>query len=137
MHDQPRRVKHLLTRAGSINHKVTRDALAVCDARSVDESDLEGVMAKLPPPDSDSFENVSLGREFELWGVKANPAHRWYYKRHMSPDEALVFKIFDSKKDGRPRRVPHTSFVSDEDYGLTRNSVEIRNFVFWEDQSVE
>jgi hypothetical protein len=121
----------------SIHHPVTRDALAVCDARTVDESDLEGVTANLPPPETSTFENVSLGRTFETWGVKANPAHKWYYKSGMTPDEALLLKIFDSKKDGRARRVPHTSFQCDEDYGEPRHSVEIRCFVFWEDQSLE
>ena len=121
----------------SIHYEVTRDPLAVCDARSVEETDLEGTIAHLPPPESDTSENISLGKNFELWSVKANPAHRWYYKSHMQPDEALLLKIFDSKRDGRARRVPHTSFQSEEDYGGPRNSVEIRCFVFWEGQSVE
>ncbi len=120
-----------------IHHTATRDPLAVCDARSVEETDLEGTMAHLPPKDSKTYENVSLGENFELWSIRANPAHRWYYKSHMTPDEALLLKIFDSKKDGRARRVPHTSFQSEEDYGEPRNSIEIRCFVFWEDQSVE
>ncbi|KAJ9606318.1 hypothetical protein H2200_009279 [Cladophialophora chaetospira] len=120
-----------------IHHEVTRDPLAVCDARTVAESDLEGVVAHLPPPETNTYENVSLGKNFETWHVRANPAHRWYYKSHMKPDEALLLKIFDSKKDGRARRAPHTAFQSEEDYGEPRNSVEIRCFVFWEDQSLE
>ena len=78
-----------------------------------------------------------MGRSFETWGIRANPAHRWYYKSRMAPDEALLLKIFDSKKDGRARRAPHTAFTSPEDYGETRKSAEIRCFVFWEDQSLE
>ena len=109
----------------------------MCDARSVPESDLEGVLAKLPPPEPDSTQNVTLGREFETWGVRHNPEHRWYYKSGMEPDEALLLKIFDSKKDGRARRTPHTSFQGPEDTGPPRNSCEIRCFVFWEDQSLE
>ncbi|ETI27037.1 hypothetical protein G647_10136 [Cladophialophora carrionii CBS 160.54] len=120
-----------------IHHPVTRDALTVCDARTVDESDLEGLTAKLPAPQNDTYGTVSLGRAFETWAVKANPAHRWYYKSGMTPDEALLLKIFDSKKDGRARRVPHTSFQCEEDYGAPRHSVEIRCLVFWEDQSLE
>lgn len=110
----------------------------MCDARSVAESDLVGSTAFLPPPESGTFENVSLGREFETWAVRANPAsHKWYFKSEMTPDEALLLKIFDSKKDGRSRRVPHTSFQSELDHGDARHSVEIRCFVFWEDETLE
>lgn len=118
-----------------IRHEVTRDPLAVCDASSIPESDLCGVKAVLPQ-DSDA-KRVSKGDNFETWHLKSNPAHRWYYLSGMKPDEALLIKIFDSKKDGRARRTPHTSFTSDKDHGPPRESIEIRSFVFWEDQSVE
>ncbi|KIW26502.1 uncharacterized protein PV07_09592 [Cladophialophora immunda] len=117
--------------------EVTRDPLAVCDARTVEEADLVGVTAHTPPPETGSCEGVSMGRHFETWHVRANPAHRWYYKSHMTPQDVLLLKIFDSKRDGRARRVPHTSFYSDEDYGDSRNSVETRCLVFWEDESFE
>jgi len=55
----------------------------------------------------------------------------------MTPDDALLLKIYDSKKDGRARSAPHTSFKSEEDYGEPRHSIEIRCFVFWEDQTAE
>jgi len=121
-----------------IHHPVTRDPLAVCDARTVGESDLVGVNAILPPrPVEATQEGFDKGKEFETWHVKADPAHRWYYKSQMTPDEALLLKIFDSKMDGRAKRAPHTSFQTEEDHGEPRNSVEVRCFVFWEDQSLE
>jgi hypothetical protein len=97
-------------------------------------------MAHLPPkgkPEEEPFGHVSKGQRFETWGIRANPAHRWYYKRHMDLDDVLLIKIFDSKKDGRARYTPHTSFTSEEDHGDPRNSIEIRCFVFWEDQTLE
>jgi hypothetical protein len=109
----------------------------MCDARTVHENDLVGSTAFLPPPKSDTFENVSKGKSFETWAIRPNDAHRWYYKKGMKPEDAILLKIFDSKKDGRARRSPHTSFTSEEDYGEPRNSTEIRCFVFWEDQSLE
>ncbi|OAP55149.1 hypothetical protein AYL99_10849 [Fonsecaea erecta] len=142
MPDEEERDRLTKTRWAIINvwrpiREVTRDPLAVCDARSVEESDLVGVSAHTLAPQTGSCESVSTGRHFETWSVKVNPAHRWYYKSHMTPQDVLLLKIFDSKKDGRARRVPHSSFYSDEDYGDSRNSVEVRCLVFWENESRE
>ena len=39
-------------------------------------------------------------------GCKYNPRHRWFYFPRMRRDEALVFKVYDSEKDGRARFTP-------------------------------
>jgi hypothetical protein len=52
----------------------------------------------------------------------------------LTPDEALLLKIIDSKEEGVARRSPHIAFVCDEDEGPERQSVEVRCLVFWEDQ---
>ncbi|KIX93997.1 uncharacterized protein Z520_10334 [Fonsecaea multimorphosa CBS 102226] len=140
--DEEERERLSKTRWAIINawrpiREVTRDPLAVCDARSVEESDLVGVIAHSPPPLPGSVQGGSMGKHFETWSVKANPAHRWYYKSRMTPQDVLLLKIFDSKRDGRARRVPHTSFYSDEDCGDSRTSIEIRCLVFWENESLE
>lgn len=118
---------------------VTRDNLACCDAGTVEEEDLTSVYAELP----ESLTKAKTGYKFaagsrsEAWEVKANPgSHRWYYAANMTPDEALLIKQFDSKK-GIARRTPHTAFSSKEDYGPTRQSIEVRCLVFWEDQPQE
>jgi hypothetical protein len=52
----------------------------------------------------------------------------------MRRDEALVFKVYDSEKDGRSRFTPHTSF-SDPASPLNappRQSIEVRAFAFFE-----
>ena len=51
----------------------------------------------------------------------------------MRRNEALVFKVFDSEKDGRARFTPHTSF--DDPTTLPgappRQSIEARALVFF------
>jgi hypothetical protein len=34
----------------------------------------------------------------EAFEVKYNPRHRWYYKKGMSTDETVVFKLYDTKE---------------------------------------
>jgi hypothetical protein len=69
-----------------------------------------------------------------LFGVH-NPAHRWCYAPAMEPDEVLIFKCFDSARDGRARMTLHSAF---EDPGARpdapmRRNVEARVFVFFDD----
>lgn len=115
---------------------VTRDNLALCDATTVDENDLTAVYADLP----ESLRKAKSGYNFaaksrsEAWEVKTNPNHRWYYASGVRPDEALLIKQFDSKKNGVARRTPHCAFSAKEDYGPTRQSIEVRCLLFWEDQ---
>ncbi|KAF2170025.1 hypothetical protein M409DRAFT_64408 [Zasmidium cellare ATCC 36951] len=112
-----------------IRNPVTRDALAVCDARTVPEDDL----FEDPP------EVIEKVKFFGTWYMKApkNDEHKWYYYSDMRTDEALLIKCFDSKLDGRARRAPHTAFTGSKDHGPVRSSVEIRTLVCWEDEDVE
>lgn len=117
-----------------IQGPVLRDPLAVCDARSCPESDLRKVFAMLPGSGDGSA--VSKGKGFEVFNVAANPSHKWYYASRMTADETLMIKCFDSKLDGRARRVPHSAFQTEFDQGPPRQSIEVRCLVFWEDQEV-
>lgn len=112
-----------------LHHPVTRDALAVCDARSVPEEDL---FEDLP-------ETIREVKHFGTWYLKApkNGEHKWYYHSDMRTDEALLIKCFDSKLDGLARRAPHTAFTGSKDHGLVRRSVEVRTLVCWEDEDAE
>ncbi len=94
--------------------------LAMCDARSVAPDDL--LPAALIYPD----------RTGEIYSVKFNPDHQWFYVPEMQPDEALLLKCYDSKTDGRARFLPHTAFAdptTPSDAPL-RESIEIRALVF-------
>ena len=101
--------------------------LAVCDARSVAAEDLVR---------GDAFFDVGDPPwwNFEAYLVRHNPAHRWYYYSDMRPDEALVFKSFDSDP-GEAVRVPHTAFndPSAPADAPARVSVEARAFAFFDD----
>ncbi|KHN94627.1 uncharacterized protein MAM_07533 [Metarhizium album ARSEF 1941] len=101
---------------------VERDPLAVADAGSVPDSDL--VVTELVYPD----------RRGETYAVRHNAGHRWFYRSGLRPHQVLLIKCFDSKTDGRARRVPHTAF---EDAGARkdappRESIEVRALVFHE-----
>jgi hypothetical protein len=63
---------------------------------------------------------------------------RWFYKSGLTPDEVLLIKCFDSKLDGRARRVPHTAFeVPGTEDREKRESIEVRCLVFHEDDTAE
>ena len=69
----------------------------------------------------------------QTYRLKYSPQHRWFYFPRMRRDEALVFKVYDSEKDGRARFTPHTSF---DDPGTPagappRQSIEARAPAFF------
>jgi hypothetical protein len=105
----------------AINKPVARDPLAIADARTLAERDFIPAERRFPD------------RVGEIYQFEHNPAHRWYYFPRMRRDEALVFKVYDSAKDGRARWSMHTSFddpTSPPDAG-PRESIEIRAFAFF------
>ena len=102
-------------------HEPLRDApLAMCDARTIDPSDLV-------PSDL-----VYRHRVGETYSVTYNPAHRWYYVPEMQRDEALLLKCCDTKTDGRALFMAHTSFTDPTTPAdaRPRESIELRALVF-------
>ena len=109
----------------SIAHPIVRNPLAIADASSLGPDDLHVSERRYPD---------RVGQTYRL---TYNPAHQWYYFSAMRRDEALVFKVFDSKKDGRARFVPHTSFdnpLAPAD-ALPRRSIEIRTLAFFDEDN--
>ena len=105
-----------------IRGPVRSSPLAICDARSVQPGDLIPAERRHP------------NRVGEIYQLAFNPEHRWYWFPDMRPDEALVFKCYDSQKDGRARFTAHGSF-DDPDAPAdapVRESIEVRSIVFWE-----
>jgi hypothetical protein len=101
---------------------IYRDPLAVADGHSVPDSDLVTVGLIYP------------NRAGETYTVRPNPAHRWYYRYGQTPEMVTLIKCFDSKTDGRVRRVPHTAFVNPETVDKpARKSIEVRALVFHPD----
>ena len=105
-----------------IRHPIQSDPLAICDARSIAPGDL--IAAERRYPD----------RVGETYRISYNPDHRWFYFPNMRRNEALVFKVYDSEKDGRARFTAHTSFddpTSPPD-APRRESIEMRLLVFYD-----
>lgn len=103
---------------------VYRTPLALCDASSVRESDLNDseIRGGLNDPDRPSMFGFNLSY---------NPQHRWYYAPRMQPDEILAFKLFDSDRS-RVQWTGHTAF--DDPAAAAdappRESIEIRTISF-------
>jgi hypothetical protein len=95
--------------------------LAMADARSVAPSDLLIAERRYPH---------RVGQTYRL---KYSAAHRWFYFPRMRRDEAIVFKVYDSEKDGRARFTPHTSFddPSTPAGAPPRQSIEARALAFF------
>ncbi|HEX2566963.1 MAG TPA: CmcJ/NvfI family oxidoreductase [Burkholderiales bacterium] len=100
---------------------IESNPLAIADARSIAPDDL--LIAERRYPNR-------IGQTYRL---RYNAAHRWFYFPRMRRDEALVFKVFDSARDGRARFTPHTSFEdpSTAPGAPPRQSIEARALAFF------
>ena len=105
----------------AINQPIKANPLAIADARSVAFDDLLIAERRYP------------NRVGQTYRLRYNPAHRWFYFPDMRRDEALVFKVFDSAKDGRARFTAHTSFddPSTPPGAPPRQSIEARALAFF------
>lgn len=104
-----------------IRKPVEREPLAIADARSIGTNEL--VPSSRVYPD----------RVGEVYHCTFNPEHRWYYFPKMQRNEAMVFKCFDSMKDGRARWTAHCAFddpTSPPD-APPRESIEMRTLAFF------
>ena len=95
--------------------------LAICDARTLSTDDLVVSERRYP------------NRVGQTYAIKYNPRHQWYWFPRMRREEALVFKVYDSLKDGRARWTAHTAFEdpSSPPNARPRESIEIRTLAFF------
>ncbi|KAI1271158.1 hypothetical protein F5Y07DRAFT_383894 [Xylaria sp. FL0933] len=94
-------------------------ALAVCDGTTVKPEDLV---------ETDSVRQGSVSTNYY---VKYAPEQMWYYLKHQSPDEALIFKHFDSEPDVRAPYALHASIRQDVPVSAKpRQSIEVRTLIF-------
>jgi len=98
---------------------VASDPFAIADAQSIDPADFIPIIRKSP------------GRDGEIAHVKYNASQRFVYFSNMTPNEALLFKVFDSATDGRARFTAHTAFELPDNSAPARESIELRLFVFF------
>jgi hypothetical protein len=104
-----------------IRHPVETFPLAICDARSLVPENLVISERRYP------------NRIGQTYAVTYDPAHRWYWFPRMRRDEAIVFKVYESLKDGRARWTAHTAFddpTASAD-ARPRESIEIRTLAFF------
>ena len=104
-----------------IRHPVESFPLAICDARSIAPDDFVVNERRYP------------NRIGQTYAITYNPAHRWYWLPRMRREEALVFKVYDSLKDGRARWSAHTAFddPTSPPNARPRESIEIRTLAFF------
>ena len=65
--------------------------------------------------------------------MRYSPAHRWIYFPHMTADQALLFKTYESETDGRARFVGHSAFEdpTTPPDARKRESIEVRTMAFF------
>ncbi|MHA1108631.1 MAG: CmcJ/NvfI family oxidoreductase, partial [Alphaproteobacteria bacterium] len=107
----------------AIRLPIQSNPLAIATASSLSMDDLIASERRYPD------------RIGETYQVSYNPDHQWYYFPDMTRDEALVFKVYDSVKDGRARFTAHTAFVDPNSPpdAAPRESIEIRSLAFFDD----
>ena len=95
--------------------------LAIADAQTISPENL--VVTERRYPD----------RIGQTYAIAYNPAHRWYWFPRMRPDEALVFKTYESLKEGCARWTAHTAFEdpTTPPGAPPRESIEIRTLAFF------
>lgn len=104
--------------------------LGICDARSVGPDECKPnyriKVDALPDP-----RNLPPGEPNQTPAAdmfEYRPYHRWWFFSDMVPEEALVFKLYDSEESGE--RCPHTAFEDTLRVGTKpRESIEIRTIV--------
>jgi hypothetical protein len=104
-----------------IRHPVETFPLAICDAQSLSGADL--VISERRYPD----------RIGQTYAITYSPAHHWYWFPHMRREEALVFKVYDSVKEGVARFTAHTAFddPTAPAGARPRESIEIRTLALF------
>jgi len=104
-----------------IRKPVQTAPLAIADARSLAPQNLIATERRYPD------------RVGEIYHITFNPDHHWFYFPNMQRNEALVFKTYESAKDGRARWTAHAAFddpTSPPD-APARESIEVRTLAFF------
>ena len=74
------------------------------------------------------IELIYPDRKGQILGVIENVNHEWFYFSNMTPQEAIIFNIYDN--NGRPH-LAHSALdiLGEKDAGVTRKSIETRTLV--------
>ena len=109
---------------------IRKDPLGVAAANSVLDDELVPIKLVYPHRTGETF-SVRPAKE-----RRTDEGHKWHYIFEQRPDEVTLIKCFDSKTDGRARRVPHSAFIDEEFVDAEpRESIEVRALVFHPDDT--
>ncbi len=105
-----------------IRGPVVIDPLGICDGRSIPQKGFIRV------------ERRYKYRTGEVYHIAHDPMHAWYYFPHMTRDEAMVFKVFDSDTGVPSRFTAHSAFddPATPAGAPPRESIETRTFAFFD-----
>ena len=122
--------------AGLVRGFRERGFRVVANSRSIEpdafgDPDVLAVAGDIADPRT--AERPYPNRAGQPYRLKYSPAHRWFYFPEMRRDGAIVFKVYDSAKDGRARFTPHPSFEdpAPPPGAPPRQSIEARTFAFF------
>jgi hypothetical protein len=104
-----------------IRYPVETFPLALCDAQTISPDDLIVTERRHP------------NRIGQTYSISYNPDHQWFWFPQQRREEAIVFKVYDSLKDGRARWSAHTAFddPTAAPDARPRESIEIRTLAFF------
>ena len=143
----PRRVREILESSGRLDLAKHRTALinawrpirgpvrdiplAICEAPSTSPEDFVDTAIE-------HYGEGDLSRprhRGNIFSVRYDPRHRWFYVRDMQPQEMLVFKCWEAARDRRARYTAHTGFVNPEapPDAIPRESIEVRTVALFAD----
>ena len=105
----------------SIGDRVESEPLALCDGKTIPET---GFIRN---------ERRYRDRTAETYHISFNPAHEWYYFPHMTNEELLIFKVFDTSQEVDVRFPAHTAFSdpNTSPNAPARQSIEMRALAFF------
>jgi hypothetical protein len=105
-----------------IGRPVEKSPLALCDAGSIEGSDLIAV------------DLIYRDRVGETYAVQFNPSQRWYQFPWLAPNEAILIKGYDSAEQVA-RFAAHSAFEDPRSRpdAPERESIETRSLVFYPD----
>jgi hypothetical protein len=104
-----------------LRRRVEEKPLAVCDATSSSQAD---------------FITMALryrDRDGEIFVLRHDPRHHWWYFPGMAPEQALLLKTYESETDGRARFLGHSAFddPNTPPDAPARESIELRTIAFY------
>jgi hypothetical protein len=100
---------------------VESEPLAICDGRTIPQTGFIMLQRRY------SY------RTAEVYHISYNKNHKWLYFPKMTPDEALIFKVFDTNADAGVRFTAHSAFddPSTPADAKPRESIELRALAFF------